>query len=377
MSGTGTTDRFSSRLGLLLSVPNVASSVIEPFLGILGDVWRRRLLVLGGGIAYGAAALLVALSGNFTLFLLAMVLMYPASGAFVSLSQATLMDHEPERHDQNMARWTLAGSVGVVAGPLALGAAVWAGIGWRGMFGLLAVLTLFVVWIARGFRFPTPRATQAIDRPSEAIIDPDSDRVRAPDQDSIADLLKLGWRGAIQALKRKEVLRWLTLLEFSDLILDVLLGFLALYMVDVVGVSPAQAGLAVAVWSAVGLAGDLLLIPLLERVDGLSYLRVSVVIELLLYPVFLLTPGYGPKLIVLGLLGFFNAGWYSILSGRLYSAMPGQSGTVMTLGNIFGFWGGLLPLGLGATAQRFGLPVSMWLLLAGPLALLVGLPRKR
>jgi FSR family fosmidomycin resistance protein-like MFS transporter len=42
----------------------------------------------------------------------------------------------------------------------------------------------------------------------------------------------------------------------SDLVSDVLLGFLALYLVDSVGVSPARAGVAVAVWAGVGLAGD-------------------------------------------------------------------------------------------------------------------------
>jgi hypothetical protein len=55
---------------------------------------------------------------------------------------------------------------------------------------------------------------------------------------------------ALRALRRREVLRWLTLLECADLMMDVLLGFLALYFVDVVGATPAQAGGAVAVWTA-------------------------------------------------------------------------------------------------------------------------------
>ena len=107
---------------------------------------------------------------------------------------------------------------------------------------------------------------------------------------------KTGLVDALRALRRPEVLRWLTLLQFSDLMLDVLLGFLALYFVDVAGVTPTQAGMAVAVWTGVGLLGDLLLIPLLERVRGLSYLRVSTVIELLLFPAFLLVPGFWAKL---------------------------------------------------------------------------------
>src|SRR3954470_24933115 len=53
-----------AEVGLLLGVPNLVSSVIEPFIGILGDVWRRRVLVLGGGVVYGLALLVIALSGN-------------------------------------------------------------------------------------------------------------------------------------------------------------------------------------------------------------------------------------------------------------------------------------------------------------------------
>src|SRR5260221_2811325 len=114
-------------------------------------------------------------------------------------------------------------------------------------------------------------------------------------------------------MRRREVLRWLSVVEFYNLMLDILLGFLALYFVDVVGVTVQQASLAVAVWTGVGLLGDLLLIPLLERVRGLTYLRISAALEFFLFPALLLVPGFGLKLIILALLGFFNAGWYSIL----------------------------------------------------------------
>jgi len=44
------------------------------------------------------------------------------------------------------------------------------------------------------------------------------------------------------------------------------------------------------------------------------------------------------------------------------------------VGNVFGLVGALVPLGLGLVAERFDLLVTMWLLLLGPLALLVGIP---
>ena len=38
-------------IGVLLSVPGIVSSFVEPFIGILGDVGYRRILVMGGGVA--------------------------------------------------------------------------------------------------------------------------------------------------------------------------------------------------------------------------------------------------------------------------------------------------------------------------------------
>jgi FSR family fosmidomycin resistance protein-like MFS transporter len=179
----------------------------------------------------------------------------------------------------------------------------------------------------------------------------------------------------MHALRRGEVLRWLTLLQFSDLMMDTLLGFLALYLVDVGGAAPYQAGAAVAVCTGLGLLGGLLLIPLLGRVRGLACLRFSAAVELAAFAAFLTVSGMWAKLMLLGLPGLFNAGWYSILKAQLYSAMPGQSGAVMTVSNVFGLVGGVIPLGLGLVAERLGLGTTIWLLLLGPLAVLMGIPR--
>ena len=158
--------------------------------------------------------------------------------------------------------------------------------------------------------------------------------------------------------------------------LDVLYGFLALYFVDVAGFSGGEAALGVAVWSGLGLLGDFLLIPLIERVQGLDYLRLSILLELVLFPAFLLVPQPWLKLTLLGLLGFFNSGWYAILQARLFSALPGQSGMALVANDVAGLFGRLLPLGIGLAAEALGLGAAMWLLLAGPLALLIGLPRR-
>lgn len=341
------------QVGLLLTIPNTVSSLIEPILGILGDLGRRRSLILGGGVAFAIALLLISLSYHFFGLLAAFVLFYPASGAFVSLSQATLMDIEPTRHEQNMARWALAGSVGNVLGPLSLACAVALHQSWRSVFFTLAVLTVFLVGILWKYPLTILTASSQVEQPIHSFND--------------------GIRHAINALKRRNVLRWLILLQFADLMLDVLGGFLALYFVDVVGTSNTQASFALTVWLGFGLLGDFLLIPLLERVRGLEYLRFSAILALCLYPTFLVVPDINIKLFMLGFLGFLNSGWYSILLSSLYTAMLGQSGTVMTLNNLAGLVGGLAPLALGWVAQQYGLPQTMWMLLVAPIALLIGL----
>ena len=341
-------------VGLLLTIPGWTATFIELVIGVLGDSPWRRALIRGGGLVFFAALALAAFGTSFAGLMVAFILFYPASGAFVNLSQAALMDHAPTRHEQNMARWTLAGSVGMVAGPLLLGVMVALGPGWRGGVLLQAALTLLVLAVIWRFRFPV-----ATDGESE----------------SLRELLTTGFRGAWQTMRRREVLRWLALLQFSDLLLDVLHGYLALYFVDVAGTSAIEAGLAVGVWTGVGLVGDVLLLPLLERVRGVAYLRFSALFSLVLFSAFLLVPGVIPKLVLLGLLGFMNAGWYAILQAQLYSHLPGQSGSVMALSTVSGLVGSSVPLVIGLAAAAFGLQNAFWLLLLGPVALLVGLPR--
>jgi len=317
---------------------------------------RRRTLILFGGLLFAGSLVLTAVSLSFGLLLISFILFNPSSGSFVSLSQATLMDSAPDRHEQTMARWTFAGSLGVVIGPLLLGGLTLLAFGWRSVFGILAVVTVVILGFA--WRLIPRTEKSNVKFPSPATF----------------------WNGilmALQTLKRTEVLRWLVLLEFSDLMLDVLYGFLALYFVDVAGFTFPQAALAVAVWTGCGLASDFLIIPLLERIKGLDFLRFSVVAELVLFPAFLLASSFFLKIILVGLLGFFHAGWYVILKANLYKTMPGQSGSVLALDNVAGMFGKTLPFIIGLVAQAYGLQFAMWLLLAGPTALLIGLPKKQ
>jgi MFS transporter, FSR family, fosmidomycin resistance protein len=337
-------------IGFLLALPGVIAATIEPAFGLFADSGRRRLIVVTGGLAFAAGLAITAAAQGFAWLLVGFIVIYPASGAFVSLSQASLMDLQPGRHEVNMARWTLAGSVGAVLGPLVLTAALAFGSGWRGVFVGLALLTLPLVAGARSVP-PTP---------------------------AVHESFKAALRGALEALRRGSVIRWLVVLEATDLMGDVLLGYLALYFVDVVGLSPIAAAAVIVVWTVAGLIGDALLLLILARASGLGYLRVSAVVALFIFPAFLLAPAAAVKVGLLAVLAILHAGWYAIPQGRLFTELGDKTGTAVALSSLGTAAGSLLPLAIGMIAERAGLQGALWISMVAPLAILfLAKPEKR
>jgi FSR family fosmidomycin resistance protein-like MFS transporter len=330
-------------IGFLLALPGLIAAAVEPAFGLFADSGRRRLIVVVGGFAFAAGLVVTAMAPGFAWLLVGFIVMYPASGAFVSISQASLMDLQPQRHEVNMARWTLAGSVGAVLGPLVLTAALALGSGWRGVFVGLALLTLTLVAGARSVP-PTP---------------------------AVHESFKAALRGAIEALRRWSVIRWLLVLEATDLMGDVLLGYLALYFVDVVGLSPIVAAAVIIVWTVAGLIGDALLLLILARASGLRYLRVSALLTLFIYPAFLLAPAAALKVVLLAILGIVHAGWYAIPQGRLFTELEDKTGTAVAISSLGTAAGSLLPLAIGMLAERAGLQGALWLSMLAPVAILL------
>jgi MFS transporter, FSR family, fosmidomycin resistance protein len=340
------------QVGLLASVPLLLGSLLELPLGVVaGHGRRRRVAVLAGGVVFILALAAAAAARSFAVLLTAFVIFFPASGAFVSLTQSGLMDADPGRREQHMARWELAGSAGSVAGPFVLIAVLAAGGGWRSAFGVLA-LAAAVAWLGVA-RNPPAVADGPAARPGTAAA----------------------VRRVLAALRRPGVARCLILLQVCDLLLDVLTGFVALYLVDVAHATPDQAALGVAIRLGAGLAGDAAVVWALRWAGGLNLLRVSAAAAALLYPGFLLVPGIGLKLLLLGGLSFATAPWYPLLQARLYGSMPDSSGIAVSLSSAAGLLGGVGPLAVGFGAQRFGLAWALAGLAVVPLCVLAGLWR--
>ena len=344
-------------------------------MGVLaGQGRRRRLVILGGGIAFVFTLLAVASARSFAVLLAAFVAFYPASGAFVSLTQAEIMDARPDRQAQVMARWDLAGAAGAVAGPLLLTAVLASGGNWRaGYLALAGICAL--IWLGallRGRPQPDGRTAAAEAEAETAEAAETAETAEAAETEEAEQRPWTARFGEIGiALRDWGTLRWLLLIEVADLLVDVFTGFLALYLVDVVHMTPAVAALAIAVRLGAALAGDAALIVILERVSDLTVLRVSAAAAALLYPGFLLVPGVVPKLAVLAALSAATAPWYPVLQARLYGSLPGRSSVAVTLSSAAGLAGGLGPLAVGLVAQGFGLSWALAGLVLVPVAVLL------
>jgi FSR family fosmidomycin resistance protein-like MFS transporter len=352
-------------------VPLLFGGVLELPLGVLaGDGRRRRMAILGGGILFVLTMVGVASAHSFGVLLVAFIAFYPASGAFVSLTQAEIMDAWPDRQAQHMVRWDLAGSAGALAGPLLLTVVLAAGGGWRAGFGALAAIS-GLTWLGACLRRP-PGLPAGAEAGEEA---------EAAEAAEVRAWARLSWRErgreTVAALRNWGTLRWLLLTEVANLLVDVFTGFLALYLVDVVHLAPAVAALAIAIRLGAALAGDAALIAILERVGDLTVLRVSAAAAALLYPGFLLVPGVVPKLAVLAGLSAATATWYPVLQARLYGSLPGRSSVAVTLSSAAGLAGGLGPLAVGLAAQGLGLSWALAGLVFVPVAVLVLAGRER
>jgi FSR family fosmidomycin resistance protein-like MFS transporter len=340
-----------AQIGLMLGLPGFMSTLIEPAILLLGDTNLRKRLVVSGGLVMALSLAIIAASHGFPALLLAFVMSYPASGAFVTLSQATLMDLNRGRETHMMARWTVAGSLGNLIGPflLAIGFAV--SLGWRWAYACLGAFGLALA--LRCLTRPFPSRLAANHNP--------------PD---LRKLLHDLWHTA----RNRKLLRWLGLLEMSDLMMDVFTSYLALYFSDVAGASPTQTSLILGASMVASLASDIAVIPLLERISDRTLIRISSGVTAVLFVGLLLSPWMAVKIILLLLVRLFTLGWYPILQGEAYASVPGKSGTVMAMNSIAGILGSIFISMIGLIANRLGLATAMWFLLLGPVSLLLFVP---
>ena len=341
-----------AQIGILFGAPAILSTVVEPAVLLLGDTPLRARLIRGGGLLLALALLLIGGADSFAVLLLALTISYPASGAFVGLAQATMIERHPARESEMMARWTAAGTIGSLSGPVVFAGMVAVGLSWRAPFLLLGAVCLGLALLVR-----SPRPSNPMHLSWSSIT---------------ADL-----RANLQAtIRLRRLWRWLLLLPLADLMLDVFFGYIALFLTDVVGLPPTTAAVAVTIWLLGFLAGQVLLARRLAGQDVRRLIRWTSAATLILFPLWLVAPG-GPlgRLAGLFVLGLLASPWYPLLQGEAFAAAPGRAATVTALSSVTGTAGGMLAVLTGMVAASFGLTAGLALLLLGPLCLLLFTPR--
>ena len=322
--------------------------------GVIGDVWSRRVLITSGTIVAGIGLILMGVAPGYLVLMLGVILYGFAGGPFVGLSQASLVDTAPGKHEEMMAWWMLVGDVGFLLTPLMVAVAYAFGVDWRVLFlaggGLFLVYALFLAVV----RIPRQGMTsEGAEAEVEAMVSSNLAAIRAAALDP-------------------GLLRWALILPLLDMPVK---AFVVLYFHDVVGFNDALASSTLIIIIVSSLVGRVLLPWVLRFVRGVLLLRLSVWLGVVSFALFLLVLFVPVKLVMLALFSLVEADWYPLAKGQAYAAQPTRSGVVLSVTSLLSPITGFLPLLVGVIASQAGLGWGMGVLLVGPLVAAVLLLR--
>ncbi len=326
------------------------AAVVEPLNGAAIDLVRRRPLLVAGAAGWGAALLLAAGAPGFGWLLAAFALVGVASGPLGHTADVVLIEGHPTAEERISSRSTILDTTGALLAPSAVALTGWAGVDERLLLAVAGAGVLGYAVSLAGTVVPAPA--------------PRTNGTRTSGQ---------AWANVREVLADPRARRWIGALLLID-VLDVPEAFEPVWLSDVVGAAQPL----VAVHVAAGMVSSLVALVVLDRWladhDATPVLMACCVAIVVLYPTWLLVPGFVAKLVLVVVRDAAQAPLWPIVHARALAAVPGRGGTVSALTALLG----ILPLhaGLGWVAQRAGLTSAMlWVHLAAALAL-VGLLRR-
>ena len=146
-----------SSVGWVLTAPMIASAVLVPLFGKLGDLRGHRRVFLTGFIASGLLAALTVTSPNLGSLIALRTLSQAAGVATGPTALAILMaTHGPSERPKALGAWAFVGAASPVIGLLAGGPLIGA-LGWQGLFAMQAILALISLPLALTALPETPR----------------------------------------------------------------------------------------------------------------------------------------------------------------------------------------------------------------------------
>ena len=328
---------YTQGAALLALYPGIG--VVGGVFGVLADRHSRRMIAAGGALGYAAGLLLFAAGTNFPMLVAAIALMGFAGDAMVRATDVALVDVAGDRIELAVARGTLLGTVGDLAGPALLAACLATGLGWRAAFVAAGVgMAAYGLLVASQ---PLPAPSRSSRAASEAGSQP---------------------RGEVVAVLRdRRVFRLGLLAALVDVFDEPFLAFAIAYLVTTRGLAPGVAALT----AGVGLAGGVAAAAWASRAER-SEITPSVVTTLLVGGVGAIVLGSHPVVAALGAAGVgaaVNLAWIS-LEARVLTLRPGQAGTTSAVVSAVGQVAILVPLGAGVVADGAGVTTALLLYLA-------------
>jgi FSR family fosmidomycin resistance protein-like MFS transporter len=317
----------------------------EPPLLFAAERWGKRQLFLRGGLfTIAAVCALVAAAPAWWVLLIALSLFGPASGVVNSLAQATLVDASGEHPERAMARWTLMGSLGDLAGPLLLAGIALFGLGWRAAYfaAALCALATALAW-PRHASIPDHRASEEDDE---------------------------GPRVPLREAARRPLL-WALLLGVAlcALLDEPLVAFGAIHLEQRFAMAPALRSLALGAWTLGSVLGSLLVERLVLRFRGTQLMVAFGAAAAVSTLVFAFSTTALTATAALFCIGVVGTGLFPLAKAQAYRALPGQSGLVVALESVLQPVELALPLLLGAALDAWGSAVALALLAVQPLYL--------
>ncbi len=334
----GDLDLSYTRAAVLLGLyPGIG--VVGGVFGVLADRHSRRIIAAGGALGYAAGLLLFAAGTGFWMLVAAITLMGFAGDAMVRATDVALVDVARDRIELAVARATLLGAIGDLAGPALLAACLATGLGWRAAFVVAGVGMAGYGLLLASQPLPAP------SRPPRAGPDGEA----RPHGDVVA------------VLRDRRVLRLGLLSALVDVFDEPFLAFAIAYLVATRG---QPAGMA-ALTAGMGLAGGVAAAAWASRVE-----RPDITVRA---PAALLVGGVGaivlaahPLVAALGAAGVGAAvslAWIS-LEARVLTLRPGQGGTTSAVVSAVAQVAVLVPLVAGVVADHAGITTVLLVYLA-------------
>jgi MFS family permease len=322
-----------AQVGWLWQVLFSAAALVEPVASAALDLVRRRPLLVWGAAGWGAALLVVAAAPNFWWLLVGFAVAGIASGPLTTTADVVLVEGYPDDVERIAGRSTVLDTTGALLAPVGVAVAAWVGVDSAALFAVTGVAVLVYAGLLTAAVVPAPAAR--------------------PDGTSPLTHVRTN---AVAVLRDPHARLWLAALVVQEL-LGLSELFEPVWLRDVVGASQALVAVHVAAGMVASLLTLLALDRLLLRFGTVPLLVASCVATLVLYPAWLLVPGYTAKLLLVVPRDAAMAPLWPILRSRALAAVPGASGTTSALYSLLGF----VPLqaAFGWAASSVGLTPTM------------------